>query len=216
MQTTYQAPAPNRTYRHEWEIKRSRFLVSARRVADEAEARGFIDEMKSTYPDATHNCSAYLVNVDGSQPVERSSDDGEPAGTAGRPILEQLKGSGLYDIAAVVTRYFGGVKLGAGGLVHAYSESLGLLLPQIPRVTRSRRELYSVSFDHAEAGRWEAELRARGIDIVDVAYGAQAAYTLAVAPGAREELTDTLASLTKGQVEPREAGTAWVESAATR
>lgn len=212
MDTSYRLPAAGRTFSDEWELKRSRFIVTARRVMDSAEAREFIDEVKSTYPDATHNCSAFYLHVDGAQPIERSSDDGEPSGTAGRPMLEQLKGSGMCDVAAVVTRYFGGVKLGAGGLVHAYSESVGLILPQIPQVTRSLRELYTVAFDHADAGRLEAELRTRGVEVTDVAYGPQAVYTLAVEPGGRAELTDTLASLTQGQVFPREAGTAWVEA----
>lgn len=212
MQTSYQLPGPNQTYRDEWEVKRSRFIVSARRAMSENEARSFVDEIKDAYPDATHNCSAYLVHVDGAHPVERSSDDGEPSGTAGRPMLEQLKGSGMLDIAVVVTRYFGGVKLGAGGLVHAYSESVGRLLPQIPRSRRSLRELYTVSFDHSEAGRTESELRARGVEVTDVSYGARADYTVAVAPGGRDGLANLVASLTKGQVEPREAGTAWVES----
>ncbi|AWB81598.1 YigZ family protein [Corynebacterium yudongzhengii] len=211
MNDSYLLPEAHRDYVDEWELKRSRFLTTARRVMNENEAREFIDEIKATYPDANHNCSAYYYHVEGSNPVERSSDDGEPSGTAGRPMLEQLKGSGMCDIAVVVTRYFGGVKLGAGGLVHAYSESVGRVLPQIPRVRRSLRALYTVEFEHADAGQKEAELRARGIHILDVSYGARATYTLAVAPDEAAELADTLATLTQGQVVPVEAGTAWVE-----
>lgn len=212
METTYLTPPPGETFTHEWELKRSRFITTARRVMNEDEARSFVAELKEQYPDATHNCSAYYFHVDGANPVERSSDDGEPSGTAGRPMLEQLKGSGMMDIAAVVTRYFGGVKLGAGGLVHAYSESVGLILPQIPRVRRSLRELYLVDFPHSEAGRMEAELRGRGVHVNGVDYGASATYTLAVAPGGLGELEDTLASLTQGAAQAVEAGTAWVES----
>lgn len=211
MDTTYLLPAAGRTYQYEWELKRSRFITTARRVMNEEEARGFVAEIKATYPDASHNCSAYYYQVDGANPVERSSDDGEPSGTAGRPMLEQLKGSGMCDIAVVVTRYFGGVKLGAGGLVHAYSESVGLILPTIPRVRRHLRELYLVDFPHADAGRIEAELRARGVQVTDVEYGRAATYTLAVPPGGVDDLTDTLASLTQGDAQLVEAGTAWVE-----
>lgn len=212
MDTTYLLPAPGRDFTREWEVKRSRFIATARRVMDEAQARAFIDEVRATYPDARHHCSAFIVLIDDALPVERSSDDGEPSGTAGRPILEQLKGSGLSNIAVVVTRYFGGIKLGAGGLVHAYSESVGQLLPDIDRVRRSLRELYRVDFTHAEAGRLESELRDRGVDIAEVAYGEMASYTLAVEPGGFGGLCDTLASLTQGQVEPREIGTTWIES----
>ena len=126
-------------------------------------------------------------------------------------MLDMLRGSGLIDVAVVVVRYFGGVKLGAGGLVHAYSQSVQQVLPLVDRVTRSRRELYTVTAPHAEAGRLEAELRARDL-VVDVAYGAEVTMTLAVAPGGRTELASTLASLTAGVAEPAEAGTAWVES----
>lgn len=209
----YLLPAPDTTWTHEWEVKRSRFITLIRRVSSEAEARDFIHEVRSDYPDARHHCSAFLIHVDGANPVERSSDDGEPSGTAGKPMLEQLKGSGMLDVAAVVVRYFGGIKLGAGGLVHAYSNSVGDALPKVRRVTRSVRELYTVEFSHADAGRLEAELRARGVEITDVDYGAAVTYTLATDPGGLGELESTLASLTSGAVTPREAGTAWIESA---
>lgn len=212
MDSSYRLPRADITTVYEWEIKRSRFITHIRRVQDSDEAREFIHEIKDAFPDATHNCSAYLHHVDGSNPVERSSDDGEPSGTAGKPMLEQLKGSGMLDIAAVVTRYFGGVKLGAGGLVHAYSNSVGHALPLVEQVTRSRKELYEVDFPHADAGRLEAELRARGVTVAGVEYGAAATYTLAVDPGGAEELNEILAALTQGEAATREAGTEWVES----
>ncbi|MDR7329709.1 IMPACT family protein [Corynebacterium guangdongense] len=210
-QTSFQLPADGEIFTYEWDIKHSRFITHISRVMDSDQAREFINGIKSDYPDATHNCSAYLHVVEGANLVERSSDDGEPSGTAGKPMLDQLKGSGMLNIAAVVTRYYGGIKLGAGGLVSAYSDSVGNALPLVRRVTRSRRELYTVAFDHASAGRLEAELRSHGVTVADVAYEAQARYTLAVAPGGRAELEDLLASLTQGAVSPARAGTAWVE-----
>lgn len=213
MTSSYLLPAADVTTTYEWEVKRSRFLTTIRRVQNQDEAREFIDEIKSLHPEATHNCSAYVFNVDDTNPVERSSDDGEPSGTAGKPMLEQLKGSGMLDIAAVVTRYFGGVKLGAGGLVHAYSNSVGDALPLVTQAIRSRKELYAVDLPHGDAGRIEAELRATGVDIVDIAYAAAATYTLGVDVGGAEELESQLAALTKGEAELREAGRAWVESA---
>lgn len=210
----YRLPAPDRTWTHEWEIKRSKFITLISRVRSEDEARDFIHEVRADYPDARHHCSAFILHVDGANPIERSSDDGEPSGTAGKPMLEQLKGSGMLDLAAVVVRYFGGIKLGAGGLVHAYSNSVGEALPLVGQVTRSVRELYTVEFAHAEAGRLESELRARGVEVTDVVYGATVTYTLAVDPGGRAELEAMLASLTSGSASLAEAGQTWVESPA--
>lgn len=212
MTNSYLRPAGNQEFVHEWELKRSRFITTAARVRDEEEARAFISRIKERYPDATHNCSAYYLFVEQASPIERSSDDGEPSGTAGKPMLEQLKGSGLLDIAAVVTRYYGGVKLGAGGLVHAYSESVGLVLPSITRVQRRLRELYTIDLDHAEAGRIEADLRARGVEITDVAYGAKVHLTLGIDPGTYDGLADLLASATSGTVTAKDAGITWIEN----
>ena len=211
MLTTYQLPAAERTWTHEWEVKRSRFLSFARRTPTEEAAREFIHEIRARYPDARHHCSAYLIHVEGSNPVERSSDDGEPSGTAGKPMLDMLKGSQLLDVTVVVVRWFGGVKLGAGGLVHAYSRSVGDLLPKVGRVTRAIRELYRIEVPHADAGRLEAELRTRGVSVAGTDYGSAVTYTLAVEPGGGGELESTLAALTSGAVEPSEAGTSWVE-----
>lgn len=208
----YELPAADATTTYEWEVKRSRFITLIRRVRSEEQAREFIAETRSRFPDARHHCSAYLLHIDDANPIERSSDDGEPAGTAGKPMLDMLRGSGMLDIAAVVVRYFGGIKLGAGGLVHAYSNSVGDALPQVDRVTRSRRELYTVEFPHSDAGRWEAELRARGVEVAAVDYGAAVTYTLAIDPGQLPELSSQLAAVTSGKVSVTEAGSAWVES----
>ncbi len=98
--------------------KKSRFIATIRPAETEEEALAFIAEMKKKYWDARHNCSAYIIGAD--KPTERCSDDGEPSRTAGMPMLEVLKGAGLKNVCAVVTRYFGGVLLGTGGLVRAY------------------------------------------------------------------------------------------------
>lgn len=210
MLTSYERPVPGEI-ENEIEIKRSRFITLVDRVTCESEARGFIDAARERFPDARHHCSAYIYHVDEANPVERSSDDGEPSGTAGKPMLDVLKGSGMLDICAVVVRYFGGVKLGAGGLVHAYGGSVSEALELVERSTRALRELYTAEFSHAQAGRVEAELRNRGYEITDTAYGAAVTFTLAIEPGGREDLDATLAALSQGEVESSEAGTAWVE-----
>ena len=211
MLESYQRPVAGDVVEHEIEIKRSRFITLIGRATNEAEARALIDAARDRFPDARHHCSAYIYHVDGSNPVERSSDDGEPSGTAGKPMLDVLKGSGLLDICAVVVRYFGGIKLGAGGLVHAYGGAVSETMEQVEHVTRALRELYTVEVSHAEAGRLEAELRNRGVDMVDTAYGQAVTFTVSVEPGGEEKLAATLAALTQGGVEPKKAGTAWVE-----
>lgn len=211
MVTTYSLPVSGEPTVNEIEIKRSRFITWIARAESEEEAREVIARARHEFPDARHHCSAFIVHVDGAVPIERSSDDGEPAGTAGKPMLDVLRGSGLESAVAVVIRYFGGVKLGAGGLVHAYSESVSAAVEQVPRAEKTLRELVDVDLPHADAGRIEAELRTHGIDVVDVAYGAQARYTFAFIPGSREEFDALLAAATQGSAAAREAGTMWVE-----
>ena len=213
MVTTYSLPVAGEPTVNEIEIKRSRFITWIARAETEEEARDVIARARHEFPDARHHCSAFIVHVDGAVPIERSSDDGEPAGTAGKPMLDALRGSGLESAVAVVIRYFGGVKLGAGGLVHAYSESVSQALDAVPRAEKSLRELVAVDLPHADAGRIEAELRTHGIDVVDVTYGAHASYRLAIAPGTRDDFDELLAAVTQGNATGREAGTVWVERA---
>nr|WP_087117829.1 YigZ family protein [Corynebacterium urinipleomorphum] len=211
MVTTYSLPAEGEPTVNEIEIKRSRFITWIARAETEQEARDVVARARHEFPDARHHCSAFIVHVDGAVPVERSSDDGEPAGTAGKPMLDALRGSGLESAVAVVTRYFGGIKLGAGGLVHAYSESVSQALEAVPRAEKSLRELVDVDLPHTDAGRIEAELRRHGVDVVDVSYDARARYTFAINPGGREEFDALLAAVTQGSAAAREAGTMWVE-----
>lgn len=213
MEQAYVRPAAE-LVTHEFEVKRSRFIGWVARATTEDEARAVIAAAREEYPDARHHCSAFIVHQDGAQPIERSSDDGEPSGTAGKPMLEVLKGSGMQDVVAVAIRYFGGIKLGTGGLVSAYTASVADTLEQVTRVTREVRELGTVDFPHAEAGRIESELRTAGIDVVDVEYGRAAAYTLAFAPGERERVDALLAAVTHGGAEMKEAGYRWVERGA--
>ena len=213
MEQSYARPA-DELVTHEFEVKRSRFIGWIARATTEEEAREVINAAREEYPDARHHCSAFIVHQDAAQPVERSSDDGEPSGTAGKPMLEVLKGSGMQDVVAVAIRYFGGIKLGTGGLVSAYTESVADTLEHVTRVTREVRELGTVDFPHAEAGRIESELRAAGIDVVDVEYGRAATYTLAFEPGERERVDALLAAATPGGAEMKEAGYRWVERGA--
>ncbi|WP_448852407.1 IMPACT family protein [Corynebacterium sp. 335C] len=206
-------PAPGGPYVGELEIRRSRFITWIDRADDEDAARDLVAAARAEYPDARHHCSAFLVEVPGANRVERSSDDGEPSGTAGRPMLDVLQGSGLTNVAAVVVRYFGGVKLGTGGLVRAYGDAVSHVLDDVPRRRRVLRQLRAVEAGAADAGRIEAELRARGVDVVDTEWGATVTHVVAVEPGekAAGELDGLLASLSHGAMVSRAAGEKRVE-----
>ena len=149
------------------EIKKSHFLARACRTDSMDEARSFIADVRSTYPDARHHCSALTLTdlSDGhalaAPPTERSNDDGEPSGTAGQPMLDVLRGTGLANTTVVVTRYFGGTLLGTGGLVRAYSEATAQALQAAARVTLSRLYLWDLRVPVAQACRIEADLRSR-------------------------------------------------------
>jgi uncharacterized YigZ family protein len=119
----------------EIKIKNSRFIATAGPVFSVAEAKAFVDTIRGKYADATHNVPAYLIGH-GSSIIAHCSDNGEPSGTAGKPALSVLRGSGLGDISVVVTRYFGGTKLGTGGLVRAYSQSVKSVLEVMPRAQK--------------------------------------------------------------------------------
>lgn len=182
--------------RTEIEVRRSRFVTLLARTDDEDAARGTIGEERRRFPDARHHCTAYVVEVPSAQPVERSSDDGEPAGTAGMPMLEVLRGSGLTNATVVVTRWFGGIKLGTGGLVRAYSESVAQAVSAAPRVVPVTRTLHALTLDHADAGRVRSELEARGAVVLDADYGPRATLTLTHADAAA--LASAVAAATHG------------------
>lgn len=132
-------------------VEKSRFFCHLQRVETEEEAQAFVKQMKKQYWDASHNCSAYIVGQDGR--VERSSDDGEPSGTAGSPMLEVLRRRELYDVAAVVTRYFGGIKLGAGGLTRTYGKAVVQAVDEAGLAQRIPMGDYVFDWSMEDAGR---------------------------------------------------------------
>lgn len=128
-------PIPAKEARAEITIMNSRFISTAAPAFSVDDAKEFIQRIKSEFSDASHNVPAYVIGY-GSSVIAHCNDDGEPSGTAGRPALAVLQGSGIGDIAVVITRYFGGTKLGTGGLVRAYSESVRAVLQVLPRAER--------------------------------------------------------------------------------
>lgn len=191
------------------EVKRSRFLCTLARTDDEAAARELIADARRTWPDARHHCSAFILSALGENATERSSDDGEPAGTAGTPMLEALRGSRLLNVTAVVTRYFGGVLLGTGGLVRAYADAVTQALVMVPRVSPEVRHTFSLEVTHLEAGRLEAELRALGVGIGAVTYGEVVTIEAEVADP--DPFPGLIANLSHGTVVPMPLDTRVVE-----
>ncbi len=132
-------------------IEKSKFITYLHHVSSEEEARAFIAKISKKNYDATHNCYAFITDTEGN--LSRFSDDGEPSGTAGMPMLESIKNGGVCQIVAVVTRYFGGIKLGAGGLVRAYAGCVSEAIKQVKKVeyTLSKRYVLSLSYDFYNA-----------------------------------------------------------------
>ena len=196
---------------NEIEIKRSRFLTTLGRVDSVREARELIDLVKSQHPQARHNCSAYLVIEEGLNPQQHSSDDGEPSGTAGAPMLDALRLSGTWNVCAVVTRYFGGILLGGGGLIRAYSSSVSEALALAPRAHMRDLEVLSARLPLAEAGRVEAELCAAGATVLDVTWSDDVEIRIGVEPGRSRPFDSLVAACTQGVSRFRIVGTTRVE-----
>ena len=150
----------------EWEIHKSRFIAYVNHIENEAQAQEFINEIKKKHFDATHNCYAYIIGEHSD--TQKSNDDGEPSGTAGVPILEVLKKNELSDIAVVVTRYFGGIKLGAGGLIRAYGKSATLGLEASVIVKKSIFNCYDLELDYTLLGTLENYLHQKEVRIKDI------------------------------------------------
>ena len=195
------------------EVKRSHFLARAARTDSEEEARAFIASVRAAHPTARHHCSAFIVSVPGALPIERSSDDGEPSGTAGQPMLEVLRGTGLTNTTVVVTRYFGGTLLGTGGLVRAYSDAAAQGLAAASQVRLATRYLWDVRVPVTDAGRLEADLRAHpDLSVKETIWGpTHAVVLLATDSPDPAPLAELLASLTQGEAVPEPAGSAVVE-----
>lgn len=215
----YTSLAAGPDFRHEIDIKRSRFITVLRRADSEDDARALLAGLRREFHDARHHCSAFVLGPD--RDVQRSSDDGEPSGTAGIPMLEALLRretapgvTDLSDVSAVVVRYFGGILLGAGGLVRAYSESVSAALELAPLVQRSRLRICAVRVPHAAAGRLENDLRGAGYVMAETGYEPRSTVlrlALPDSPDSLAEAADRLAAMTAGSASLQPEGTEWVD-----
>lgn len=215
----YTSLAAGPDFRHEIDIKRSRFITVLRRADNEDGARALVAGLRREFHDARHHCSAFVLGPD--RDVQRSSDDGEPSGTAGIPMLEALIRretapgvTDLSDVSAVVVRYFGGILLGAGGLVRAYSESVSAALELAPLVQRRRLRICAVRVPHAAAGRLENDLRGAGYVMAETGYEARSTVlrlALPDSPDSLAEAAERLAAMTAGSANLQPEGTEWID-----
>ncbi|MDO5530871.1 YigZ family protein [Sutterella sp.] len=201
MSETYPVPdlPPGGIHRAEETIKRSRFIVTMARAASPEAAHAFVERIRAEHPQATHNCWAFNAGAPGSTAQVGASDDGEPKGTAGRPMLTALLHSGVGEIVAVVTRYFGGTLLGTGGLVRAYQGSVKLGLEGLPVREREVLVRYVISMDTAYDGSFQNLARELGCEVLTADYRWDASYEILVPEAAAGKLEAELARLTSGE-----------------
>ncbi|MFB7917308.1 YigZ family protein [Streptomyces sp. NPDC056061] len=192
---------------HETEINRSRFICALAPAATEQEAQDFVARVRAEHPTATHNCFAYVIGADAS--VQRASDDGEPGGTAGVPMLQMLTRREMRYVVAVVTRYYGGVKLGAGGLIRAYGGVVGEALDALGTLTRQRFRLATITVGHQRAGKLENDLRATGRTVREVRYADAVVIEIGLPDAGVESFRGWLADATAGEARLELGGEAY-------
>lgn len=178
-------------------IKKSRFIGHVRPVESEEEAVSFIEEIKKRHWNATHNCSAYMIGE--RDEIQKQSDDGEPSGTAGKPILEVIRNQGLKNVAIVVTRYFGGIMLGAGGLIRAYTDGAVAAIEAGEAITRVLHREIFVELDYTWLGKAENELRNRGIRTGETAFADKVTLLCLPLDHEADAFKDWMTDMTQGQ-----------------
>lgn len=178
-------------------ISKSRFITYVNRAETEEEALNFIDKIKKMHPNATHNCSCYMIGEH--DQIQKANDDGEPSGTAGVPMLEVLKKQVLKDTVVVVTRYFGGIKLGGGGLIRAYSKATteGIAAAQV--VERKKHAIMKISIDYIWLGKVENEIRVSHYNLKEILYTEGVDLYVFVLLSEVEAFTEWITEMTNGQ-----------------
>lgn len=178
-------------------IKKSRFIGRSRPVATEEEAIQFVSEVRKNHYAATHNCFAYVIGDQ--DEIQKQSDDGEPSGTAGRPILEVIKNRGLKYVAVVVTRYFGGVKLGAGGLIRAYTDGAVAGIDAAEPIHQLLHDQVRVTVDYTWQGKLENELKNREIMMEDTEFTDKVTFRCLPPIIMSESFIEWVINITQGQ-----------------
>ncbi|HEX7065274.1 MAG TPA: YigZ family protein [Bacillales bacterium] len=198
-----------RPARHTLVIQKSRFIATVTRAENEQDAQSFINGIKKENQDANHNCSAYMIGEH--DDIQKANDDGEPNGTAGVPMLEVLKKRNLKDTVVVVTRYFGGIKLGAGGLIRAYGTAVTEGLNEAGIVRCDLMKIVTITIDYTWLGKIENELRTAGYEIKQIDYLGQVEITVYVPEAQKDRFAEWMTNLTSGQGQIIENGTTYLE-----
>lgn len=180
-----------------YEIQKSRFIAYTHHIETEDDARAFVTAIKKKHFDARHNCSAWVLGADSSQ--QKSNDDGEPGGTAGNPILEAIKNHGLTNVVVVVTRYFGGIKLGAGGLIRAYSHTASLGIEATPCLEVKPFCLIEAEMDYSLLGAVENWIRNEQLRTGETSYLDKVTIRLLAEPDDCDSVSTQLTNLTSAQ-----------------
>lgn len=191
-------PIPAARHRVEEEIRRSRFITTVAHTPTVEDARAFITEMRTEFADASHNCWAYVVGPPGSTARIGMSDDGEPHGTAGKPMLTVLLHAGVGDVAAVVTRYFGGTLLGKGGLVRAYSGGVQLALASLPLAERIPSATMTLVVDYSHVTPLQRLAPSFEVEFLDEEYAQDVTYRIKLPLTQVEGFTAAVEELTSG------------------
>ncbi len=191
-------------------IERSRFIAHVARAETEEEAQAFIADIKKQHWSANHNCSAYMIGENNL--IQKANDDGEPSGTAGVPMLEVLKKRDLKDTVVVVTRYFGGIKLGAGGLIRAYGKSTSEGLNATGVVERKLMRIMKTKIDYTWLGKVENEVRSSHYQLKEIHYLDAVEVEVYVEEAAKDGFTSWMIELTNGQGEISEGEVEYLET----
>lgn len=178
-------------------VKRSRFIGHAMPVSDEKEAEAFIQQIKKKHSAASHNCSAYMIGE--RNEIQKQSDDGEPSGTAGKPILEVIKNKSLKNIVVVVTRYFGGVKLGASGLIRAYTEGSVVGIEAAIPIEQVLHQRVTIEVEYTWQGKLENELRQKNTMLEETQFTDKVTYSSLPEAAEAELFMDWVTDLTQGR-----------------
>jgi uncharacterized YigZ family protein len=197
---------PLHEIRRELTISNSRFISSLTPSFSVEEAKAFIQRIKAEFPNASHHVPAYLIGY-GDSVIAHCSDAGEPSGTAGRPTLAVLQGSGLGDVTVVVTRYFGGTKLGTGGLVRAYAQAVRLAVEDVPRAQRVLTHTLMLAFPYTYLERIRLMVASMGGNILDEQFAADVTMTVQLKVERLEGFQSKLNDLTNGKIEAEVIGT---------
>lgn len=204
---TYYTIAADGSY--ETDIKKSRFICQMKRIENEEDGRDFIAQVKKKHYKASHSCSAMIIGQ-GSE-IKRSSDDGEPSGTAGIPMLTVLEKQELTNVVAVITRYFGGIKLGAGGLIRAYSGTLADAIEELGKVCVTQQTILAIELTYAQYQTFQAFADKENLTLLTSDFGQVVTSQISLAPERVAAIEKALTDYYHGPVPISELGQDWVE-----